>query len=133
MDSRDRARFQFVECNFSPASRSTRARSVKSSVNWQKHAAGEYHRRARASRPVKDYASQRDVLQEKDDARTQKVSSIALPGSEGFADQGEVPQHTPLIRDAGLGQWDPFSSAIRADMPDYVVEMLFHGELAFSP
>lgn len=124
-------------------------------ISLQKHAAREYHRKAKllrhAARPSRLAAHPRGQTKQTrtrsnalptrepqnlgDDEDTPAISRRArrqnFPGTNAFRIRRYTPS-SPSPHDIGVGQLDPFSVSIRRNAPRYVQEMLDHGKHSYE-
>ncbi|KAK7890698.1 hypothetical protein LTR67_007907 [Exophiala xenobiotica] len=115
--------------------RSSKQAPDDSEISLQKHAAREYHRKAKLERLAKAYASSRPPPgQRQQEASPRKSGGQGsrrqahqkLPGMNAFRIRAEASSDCPSPLDVGVGQMDPFNVLMRRDVPPYVQEMLAH-------
>ncbi len=131
-------------------SQTSKAPTDESEISLQRHAAREYHRKAKLLRQAntpRTRKSRRRVQNKK--TRTLQGEDLQVSCIGGDA---EAPSHRPrqkfpgmntfrikqdttsgsylLPHDVGAGVLDPFNVSVRWDVPRYVQEMLDHGKPA---
>lgn len=133
-------------------SRESKQASEGSELSVQKHAAREYHRKAKIVRLEKAYAASKtqhppprgkvpckpptheSLLEtENDDVEEwrDEVSCQTLPGTNAFRIRiAAATSRSPI--DVGVGKVDPFNVLIRRDTPQYVQEMLDYGKCSVN-
>ncbi len=114
-----------------------------SEISLQKHAAREYHRKAKLERLAKAYAGSRPPPGPQEALRKSarqgpqgnaqndcfdKGKHQRLSGMNAFRIRTEASSNSvcPSPLDVGVGQMDPFNVLMRRDVPHYVQEMLAH-------
>lgn len=119
----------------------TKEAPTGSDISLQKHAAREYHRKAKLARLARAYANSshpmRDsgtVFHERPRKGPQYQAAHGTSTSDSDTrpgDENAFPFRTEAVRrpspvEVGVGQLDPFNVLIRRDVPHYVQEMLDH-------
>ena len=134
---------------YRPTSASEQAAS-RAEISLQKHAAREYHRKAKLSRQgkpkTKDSRRRRQSTGSRKPSQTSSTEDPqllgknesprapspmppcqSLPGTNAFLIKPPT-TFCPLPIDVGVGKLDPFNVSIRRDVPRYALEMLDHGK-----
>ena len=101
-------------------------------MSQQKHAAREYHRKAKLERLAKlNVLSNRQARGTSVPApeSPSNLSSRPLPPrNRSFLDDQDYTKSFAVF-DAGTGQLDPFNACVPSGMPSYVLDMLDYGKL----
>lgn len=107
----------------------------KPKVSWQKLASRQYHRKLRSqglAHSAKTSAKSIDLSRQLDD----EPVTVASSDVDVTDQSGQVILHACggdlLPKYQGIHRWDPFGQSVESDVPDYVSEMLYHGELPSS-
>lgn len=116
---------------YRPPSSSKKLSSDDSTISRQKHAAREYHRKAKLQRladfnisHTRHARSQSDHIQE---SLPSSSSRRLLPRKKGrLTDKDD--EKPPPVLDVGTGHLDPFNVCVPTAVPPYVLEMLDHGK-----
>ncbi|KAI1629914.1 hypothetical protein EDD37DRAFT_75126 [Exophiala viscosa] len=134
-------RILFVPYRPSPAAEQP---SERSEISLQKHAAREYHRKAKVARLAKAYTGsnaqpphQRNALgkpptqvtrllsqADEREAWRRNAPSQRIPGTNTFRIRTAAAANLQSPTDVGVGKVDPFNVLIRQNTPQYVQEML---------
>lgn len=125
------------------SSTSTKSSSSSSSstsnapvISQQKHAAREYHRKARLQRLANLDAPHKRHGRSKSEQLAESLQTRpVLPRSQSFSNVEDFDQKLSVF-DVGIGEFDPFNACVPHGASNYVLEMLEHGKppsLAFPP
>ena len=117
---------------YRPTSKSKKFSSAdEPEISQQKHAAREYHRKAKIERVAKLNAlhNQRARSTSVAAAQTQPDSSSRplLPRNRTFQNDQDYDKSFAVF-DAGTGQLDPFNACVPSGVPSYALDILDYGE-----
>lgn len=117
---------------YRPNSKSKKSPSLQEpEISQQKHAAREYHRKAKIERLAKLNAFHNPQARSTSVPALQSYpessSRALLPRNRSFQNEQEYDDSFAVF-DAGTGQLDPFSTFVPPGRPSYALDILDYGE-----
>ncbi|OAP54972.1 hypothetical protein AYL99_10672 [Fonsecaea erecta] len=112
---------------YRPNSRSPKPSSGEPAMSQQKHAAREYHRKAKLERLAKLNAiHNRDARSSSEDPPPDVPSRPPLHRNQSFPSDRDL-NRTFAVFDVGTGIFDPFNASVPSGVPSYALEILDYG------
>ncbi|KIX97703.1 uncharacterized protein Z520_06481 [Fonsecaea multimorphosa CBS 102226] len=112
---------------YRPHSRSPKPSSGEPAMSQQKHAAREYHRKAKLERLAKLNATHnRDARSSSEDPQPDASSRPPLHRNQSFPSDKEL-NKTFQVFDVGTGIFDPFNASVPSGVPSYALDILDYG------
>ena len=122
-----RTNVHFIPYQLPSVSGGNKTRRNERDSPWQKHAAREYHRKAKAERAILRYKPLPYLGQRSTDIVVHSAQLTANASEDGDREEEDTRPYY-LVQDVGDVSFDPFEVCVRPRTPRYVTEMLHHGK-----
>jgi hypothetical protein len=118
----------FVPYRQSSSNKAKLSATVGDDISPQKHAAREYHRKAKVTRQQAESGAQnKRHSRKKHQPSESRQNAGSHPKKESVLEE-EGQTKTLEVIDPGAGRLDPFNIVLPSNVPSYVMEMLDYGK-----